>query len=54
MGKIHIIYGPPESIESHYNPQQSYTAIVWYYGSGRRFTFSDRRTFGDFNLVSGY
>lgn len=53
MGKIHIIYGPPESIDSHYNAEQSYTVIVWYYGSGRRFTFSDRRTFGEFNLVSG-
>ncbi len=54
MGKIHIIYGPPETIDRHYNAEQSYTVIVWYYGSGRRFTFSDRRTFGEFNLVSGF
>ena len=51
MGKIYIIYGPPESIDRHYNAEYLYNYEIWYYASGRKFTFSDRRNFGELKLV---
>ena len=54
MGKIYIIYGPPESIDRHYNAEYLYNYEIWHYASGRKFTFSDRRNFGELKLVSEF
>lgn len=54
MGKVYIVYGPPESIDRHYNAEYSYNYEIWYYSSGRKFTFSDQRNFGELKLVSEF
>lgn len=54
MGKIYIIYGPPESTDRYYDTEYSYNYEIWYYTSGRKFTFSDRRNFGELKLVSDF
>jgi len=54
MGKIYIIYGPPESIDRHYNAEYLYNYEIWYYTSGRKFTFSDQMNFGELKLVSEF
>jgi len=54
MGKIYIIYGPPESSDRHYNAEFSYSYEIWYYSSGRKFIFSDRRNFGELKLVNEF
>jgi len=54
MGKIYIIYGPPESNDRHYNAEFSYSYEIWYYSSGRKFIFSDRRNFGELKLVNEF
>ena len=53
-GKIYIIYGPPESIDRHYNAEYSYNYEIWYFPSGLKFTFSDRQNFGELKLVSEF
>ena len=54
MGKIYIIYGPPENIDRHYDTEFSYSYEFWYYPSGRKFTFSDRQNFGELKLISEF
>ena len=54
MGKIYIIYGPPETIDRHYDTEFSYSYEFWHYPSGRKFTFSDRRNFGELKLISEF
>ena len=54
MGKVYIVYGPPESIDRHYNAEYLYNYEIWYFSSGRKFTFSDRRNFGELKLVSEF
>ena len=49
-GRVYIVYGPPESVETFRN---SYDGVyqVWSYASGSNFTFIDRNGFGNFILV---
>ena len=54
MGKVYIVYGPPESIDRHYSAEYLYNQEIWYFSSGRKFTFSDQRSFGELKLVSGF
>ena len=54
MGKVYIVYGPPESIDRHYNTEYAYNYEIWYFSSGRKFTFSDQRNFGELKLVSEF
>ena len=54
MGKIYIIYGPPGSVDRYYDTENSYNYEIWHYISGRKFTFSDRRNFGELKLVSEF
>jgi GWxTD domain-containing protein len=61
QGRIYILNGPPDEIESHPNggPQQRYPNQMWAYRNGaaaghmRVFTFIDRNHTGDFLLVPG-
>jgi GWxTD domain-containing protein len=54
-GRIYIIYGQPDQIESYpYDPDQDATE-VWHYNSlGRHFVFVDRTGFGDYRLTDEY
>ena len=54
MGKVYIVYGPPESIDRHYNAEYAYNYEIWYFSSGRKFTFSDQRNFGELKLMSKF
>jgi len=54
MGKVYIVYGPPESIDRHYSTEYLYNQEIWYFPSGRKFIFSDQRSFGELKLVSGF
>ena len=58
-GKIYILYGPPESIDSFVSQSgnsnsiksQMFNVEKWYY-SGEVFIFSDERTFGEMQLIN--
>lgn len=53
-GRIYILYGDPEEIESFpYEMGRKPTEIWHYYGQGRRFVFVDETGFGDYVLVGG-
>ena len=54
MGKVYIVYGPPESIDRQYNAEYLYNYEIWYFSSGRKFTFSDQKNFGELKLVSEF
>jgi GWxTD domain-containing protein len=54
MGKVYIVYGPPESIDRQYNAEYLYNYEIWYFSSGRKFTFSDQKNFGELKLVSKF
>ena len=54
MGKVYIVYGSPESIDRHYNAEYAYNYEIWYFSSGRKFTFSDQRNFGELKLISKF
>lgn len=52
-GKIYIIYGPPDEVESH--PYELYSSpyeIWYYYGRGLKFIFVDEHGIGDYRLLS--
>jgi len=49
-GRIYIIYGPPENVET-YSSQYEGTYQVWKYPSGFNFVFLDRNGFGNFVLI---
>jgi GWxTD domain-containing protein len=54
-GRIYILYGQPDHIESYpYDADQDATE-VWHYNSlGRRFVFVDKTGFGDYRLTEEY
>ena len=54
MGKIYIIHGPPQTIEREYNVEYMYNIEIWYYSSGQKFIFSDRRNFGELKLINSF
>ena len=49
-GRIYIIYGPPENVET-YSSQYEGVYQVWKYPSGFNFVFLDRNGFGNFVLL---
>ena len=52
-GRIHIIYGPPDEIESRGMEVDQDPAEIWYYtSSGRTFVFIDHTGFGDYILAN--
>jgi GWxTD domain-containing protein len=51
-GRIYILYGEPDEVESHPFEMGSKPTEVWhYFGQGRRFVFVDETGFGDYVLV---
>ena len=53
-GRIYIIYGEPDEVESRSFEMGEKPTEVWYYFSkGRRFVFVDETGFGDYELVGG-
>ncbi len=51
MGKVYIIYGPPDEVERHAFELEIKPYEVWYYYSmDRKFTFVDRTGFGDYEF----
>jgi GWxTD domain-containing protein len=54
-GRVYIIYGEPDQVESYpYEADQEATEI-WHYSSlGRRFVFVDATGFGDYRLTEDY
>lgn len=54
-GRIYIIYGEPDQIESYPYDADRDATEVWYYNSlGRRFVFVDELGFGDYRLTEDY
>ena len=54
-GRIYIVYGQPDQIESNpYDSTQDPTEIWHYTNLGRRFVFVDRTGFGDYRLTEEY
>jgi GWxTD domain-containing protein len=52
-GRIHIIYGPPDEIESQGMEIDQDPTEIWYYtSSGRTFVFVDHTGFGDYILAN--
>jgi GWxTD domain-containing protein len=53
-GRIYIIYGQPDEVESHpFEIGTKPTEVWYYYTKGRRFVFIDETGFGDYVLVGG-
>ena len=53
-GRIYIIYGEPDEVESRSFEMGEKPTEVWYYlTKGRRFVFVDETGFGDYELVGG-
>jgi len=53
-GRIYIIYGEPDEVESRSYEMGEKPTEVWYYlTKGRRFVFVDETGFGDYELVGG-
>lgn len=54
-GRIYIIYGEPDHIETYPYDADRDATEVWYYNSlGRRFVFVDELGFGDYRLMEDY
>jgi GWxTD domain-containing protein len=54
-GRIYILYGEPDEIDSYPMEVSRNPMEVWFYfGSGKRFVFVDETGFGDFILVREY
>ncbi len=52
-GRIYILHGPPDEIDSQGMEIDRDPTEIWYYtSSGRTFVFVDRTGFGDYTLVS--
>ena len=49
-GRIYILYGEPERVESYSN-QSDGIYEIWEYPSGIKFIFLDRNRFGNFILI---
>ena len=52
-GKIYIINGPPNSIDSYYDNRRMINFEKWYY-TDKEFLFSDERSFGEMELMSQF
>jgi len=51
-GRIYIIYGPPDEVESHPFERESPPYQIWYYYHlGKRFIFADLSLTGDYTLI---
>jgi hypothetical protein len=51
-GRIHILEGPPDEIESYSMQIDRNPTEVWFYfDNGRRYVFVDETGFGDYVLV---
>ena len=54
-GRIYIIYGQPDQVESYPYDMNGEPTEVWHYNElGRRFVFVDRTGFGDYRLTEEY
>jgi GWxTD domain-containing protein len=54
-GRIYIIYGPPDQVESYPYDMDRDPTEVWHYNRlSRRFVFVDKTGFGDYRLVDEY
>ena len=49
-GRIYVIYGAPDTVERHSDPNEGYYE-VWTYPNGLEFTFLDRNRFGNYILI---
>lgn len=55
FGRIHIVYGKPDEIESHPFDMESKPYVIWYYYSlGYEFRFVDMYGYGEYKLVNYY
>jgi GWxTD domain-containing protein len=54
-GRIYIVYGQPDQVESYGQDLGQEPVEIWHYRSlGRRFVFVDRTGFGDYRLSEEY
>jgi GWxTD domain-containing protein len=54
-GRIYIVYGPPDQVETYPYDMDRDPTEVWQYNKlGRRFVFVDETGFGDYRLVDEY
>lgn len=55
FGRIYIVYGPPDEIESHPFDMETKPYVIWYYYSlGYEFRFVDVYGYGEYKLTNYY